>query len=528
MPSFIEKNSTNCCSLIFSIIYIIKSLRNTNIKTVEYTKSIEYLDTNFTKKVYKNGQIIYIKNWINWDDKLAKKYSEKQKWIIVGLEDFDKTYYYEIQPFIENSISNLPKTKIQADRILYYPEENESTDINTFREKYENSLILAVIYLCFLNCIPIIQKNNVRILNTIFQVENLFLKLFQKFININSSYFIDLNFDSTNVLPSINNIIKNIHINILNFFIIENTNVICDAFSNKDLSTKIQSTVINFTSKYKVEFYKKENYNNTQLNTNLSTFFKKYNSNSLPDFPSTFKFKYIKPYGKDSVKESNTINLFNLLCSTFDINSDSMLSVLRYNYDAITDSIYSNLTTPNLNSNIKSNLYSELLVSEKPQNIINQNEIKVGVDGGGKKNKSKRKHNKKNNYNKKNNTKKIYRGGIWGVAAIAAANAGAIAYVAAADAVALIASGAVIATGTGAAIIGGVAVVQVAVAAPVAAVPIGAIAATAIGAAATLTAAPILASIAVITGVGLGLNYMFTGSNNAYTLNVNANQQQEQ
>ena len=141
MRTFVENNSENICTLIFSLIYLVKSLRNNNIKQVEYTKSIDYTDPYFKNKIYTNGDIIYIKNWENWDENLKKKYSRNQKWQIIKFFDEDGIISYQILPYFENKFFSNEKMFIiiTSDRILPIDSDGKFTDnIDNFREKYEN------------------------------------------------------------------------------------------------------------------------------------------------------------------------------------------------------------------------------------------------------------------------------------------------------------------------------------------------------------------------------------------------------
>ena len=62
MNTFVENNKEKICSLLFSIMYLVKSLRNKNIETIAYTKQVDYLDKQFINKIYTNNELIYVKN----------------------------------------------------------------------------------------------------------------------------------------------------------------------------------------------------------------------------------------------------------------------------------------------------------------------------------------------------------------------------------------------------------------------------------------------------------------------------------
>ena len=247
MSTFVEKNKEKICSLIFSTIYLVKSLRNKNIKTIEYTKQVDYLDKQFINKIYANNEIVYVKNL---DEKIQKKYNKSQKWRIIQFYDYEGEFMYEIEPYFEsNIITNNTKISVRPDKILSSTEEEKIVeDVNTFREKYENSFLLYVIYFCFYNCVAIINKTNVKIINLFLNNQILFDKLMKKIIDMNKSYFTDLNFDMNNLLPSINNIIKNIQINILRIFNIQSDESICDLSKSKQLQEIVMTNIMNFTT----------------------------------------------------------------------------------------------------------------------------------------------------------------------------------------------------------------------------------------------------------------------------------------
>jgi len=453
MNTFVEKNKEKLCSLIFSTIYLVKSLRNKNIKNIEYTKEVVYLDSQFLNKIYANNEIVYVKNL---DEKIQKKYNKNQKWRIIQFYDYEGEFMYEIEPYFEsNIITNNTKISVTPDKILSSLEEEKIVeDVNTFREKYENSFLLYVIYFCFYNCVTIISKNNAKIINLFLNNQILFDKLMKKIIDMNKSYFTDLNFDMNNLLPSINNIIKNIQINILKIFNIQSDESICDLSKSKQLQEIVMTNIMNFTSNYKIQFVKKENYESNKLNSDLSVFYESYNKLSIPEIPANIKINYITPYGKN-ISESNSIDLFNIFCKTFNINSDAMLSVLKYNYNASTNSLI------NYNKS-KLQLKSGLTQKERTDMKINTNSNlkELSVSSGGKK-------SKKNKKSKHNGSKKIYKGGLWAVAALAAAAQGITGYIAASEVAAAIAAGcAVVAPGGGLIAGGGGAVLM---AAPVAA-----------------------------------------------------------
>jgi hypothetical protein len=455
MSTFVEKNKEKLCSLIFSTIYLVKSLRNKNIKNIEYTKEVVYLNSQFINKIYANNEIVYVKNL---DEKIQKKYNKNQKWRIIQFYDYEGEFIYEIEPYFEsNIITNNTKISVTPDKILSSIEEEKIVeDVNTFREKYENSFLLYVIYFCFYNCVTIISKSNAKIINLFLNNQILFDKLMKKIIDMNKRYFTDLNFDMNNLLPSINNIIKNIQINILRIFNIQSDESICDLSKSKQLQEIVMTNIMNFTSNYKIQFVKKEIYESNKLNSDLSVFYESYNKLSIPEIPANIKLNYITPYGKN-ISESNSIDLFNIFCKTFNINSDAMLSVLKYNYNASTNSLI------NYNKS-KLQLKTGLTQKERTDMKINTNSNlkELSVSSGGKKSK------KKNRKSKHNGSKKIYKGGLWAVAGLAAAAQGITGYIAASEVAAAIAAGcSVVAPGGGLIAGGGGAVLM---AAPMAAV----------------------------------------------------------
>ena len=441
MSTFVEKNKEKLCSLIFSTIYLVKSLRNKNIKNIEYTKEVVYLNSQFINKIYANNEIVYVKNV---DEKIQKKYNKNQKWRIIQFYDYEGEFMYEIEPYFEsNIITNNTKISVTPDKILSSIEEEKIVeDVNTFREKYENSFLLYVIYFCFYNCVTIISKSNAKIINLFLNNQILFDKLMKKIIDMNKSYFTDLNFEMNNLLPSINNIIKNIQINILRIFNIQSDESICDLSKSKQLQEIVMTNIMNFTSNYKIQFVKKENYESNKLNSDLSVFYESYNKLSIPEIPANIKFNYITPYGKN-ISESNSIDLFNIFCKTFNINSDAMLSVLKYNYNASTNSL--------INYN-KSKLQLKTGLTQKEQTDMkintNSNLKELSVSSGGKK-------SKKNRKSKHNGSKKIYKGGLWAVAGLAAAAQGITGYIAASEVAAAIAAGCVVVAPGGGLIAGG-------------------------------------------------------------------------
>jgi hypothetical protein len=436
MNTFVENNKEKFCSLIFSTVYLVKSLRNTNINTIEYTKQVDYLDKQSKNKIYSNNEIVYVKNL---DKKSQNPYSTNQKWRITQFYDYEGEIIYEIEPYFENNIitnNNNNKILITPDNILSSLEEEKIVEnIDTFREKYENSFLLYVIYFCFYNCVTIINKTNVKIINLFLNNQVLFDKLMKKIIDMNKNSFTNLDFEIDIVLPSINNIIKNIQINILKIFNIQSYESICDLNKSKELQDAVVSNILNFTTNYKIQFVKRENYKSNKLNSDLYVFYDSYNKLSIPEIPANIKINYITPYGNNNnIRNSNIINLFNIFCKTFNINSDAMLSVLKYNYNATTNSI--------INYN-KSNL--ELKSGLTQQNLV-KNEAKlqekVTVSTGGKK-------------SKHNCSKKIYKGGVWPVAALLLAGKSMTAYVAISDVAAAIAAGWAVIPGGGGLIAGG-------------------------------------------------------------------------
>jgi hypothetical protein len=459
MNTFVENNKEKICLLIFSTIYLVKSLRNKNIKTIEYTKQVDYINNQFIHKIYRNNEIVYVQNL---DEKIQKKYNRNQKWKIIQFYDYDGEIMYEIEPYFENGIiSDNTKTLITPDKIVSsINEEKIVEDINTFREKYENSFLLYVIYFCFYNCITIISKNNAKIINLFLYNTDLFDELMKKIINMNKIYFTDLNFDMNNVLPSINNIIKNIQINILKIFKIESYELICDLSNSKEFQQAVMSNVMNFTTNYKIQFVQKENYELNNLSTDLSVFYESYNKLLIPEIPANMKINYKIPYGKN-ISESNNIDLFNIFCKTLNINSDSMLSVLRYNYNASTNYIIDYKSKSKLK--LKTGLTQQEQINMKISPNVNLKELSVST--GGKKSK---KINKKN---KHKISKKIYKGGIAAVAFLAAAAEGFTAYIAASEVAAAVAAGCTV-VGKGIAVIHGTPVVLMAAPAAAATAPI--------------------------------------------------------
>ena len=85
-------------NLIFSFLYIVRSFRNSNIDNITYLESFDY-STNFNKKIYKNGDIVYIKNWNTLDESIKKKYQSNQKWKIVYFYEDNGFYSYDIKPY---------------------------------------------------------------------------------------------------------------------------------------------------------------------------------------------------------------------------------------------------------------------------------------------------------------------------------------------------------------------------------------------------------------------------------------------
>jgi len=451
MTSFIENNKEKFCSLIFSIIYLVKSLRNTNIKNIEYTKQVDYLDKQFVNKIYSNNEIIYVKNL---DEKIQKKYTSNQKWIITQFYDYEGKYMYEIEPYFENRVlTNTTKILITPDKIVNSTmEEKNVEDINTFREKYENSFLLYVIYFCFFNCVTTISKTNAKIINVFLNEPILFNKLMKKIVNMNKNYFTDLNFEMNNVLPSINKIIINIQLNILKIFNIQSDELICDLTKSKELQQTVMSNVMNFTTNYKLQFVKKENYDFTKINTDLSLFYEAYNKLIIPEIPANIKINYKTPYVNNkniSISESKDIDFFNIFYKTFNLNSDAMLSVLKYNCNASTNSLI------NYNKS-KLELKSGLTQQERNDMKINTttNLKELAVSSGGKKSK----HNKsKHKKSKHKFSKKIYKGGVVAVSALGATGG----YILATELSAAASAGYAM-VGTGVSYLGGVPVVLVA------------------------------------------------------------------
>jgi hypothetical protein len=443
MNTFVENNEENFFKIIFSTIYLVRSLRNTNIKTIEYTKCIDYKNTNFINKIYANNEIIYVKNL---DEKIQKKYNRNQKWRIIQFYDYNDEFMYEIEPYFENRITlnNTNKIVITSDKILSsIPEEKIVEDINTFREKYENTFLLYIIYFCFYNCIPIINKNNLKILNFILNNQILFDKLIKKIIDMNKIYFTNLNFDMNNLLPSINNIIKNIQINILKIFNIQSNELIFDLSKSKDVQKVIMTNIMDLTTNYKIQFFQKENYENSVAISDLSLFYESYDKLKIPEIPVNIKINYKIPYDRN-ISESKNIDIFNIFCKTFNINSDAMLSVLKYNFNASTNYL--------INYQSKLELKSGLTQQEQINMKIvpNFNLKELSVSTGGKKSKKNKKRNKRRI------SKKIYKGGLWAVEALTLAAQGVTGYIPASDVAAAIAAGCtVVAPGAAATILGG-------------------------------------------------------------------------
>ena len=193
MSSFIEVNKLNNYDFIFSLLYMVRTIRNPNINNVTYLENLSYVNKNFNKKIYKNGDIIYIKSWNTWDESLKKKYKSNQKWIIVYFYDKNNEFSYDIQPYFEKSIiSDNTKINIDSDRVLIVDEEQITTNILEFRKKYENSFLIIMLYLCFLNCLTILSEENNHIFRILFKSPEIFLKIFEKNINTNSYLFENL------------------------------------------------------------------------------------------------------------------------------------------------------------------------------------------------------------------------------------------------------------------------------------------------------------------------------------------------
>ncbi len=76
--------NTEICSVIFSILFLVKSLRNSNITTITYKTDVQYSDKENSHNIYRNNSIIYIKNWNTLGN---KKYKSSQKWQIVNVDE---------------------------------------------------------------------------------------------------------------------------------------------------------------------------------------------------------------------------------------------------------------------------------------------------------------------------------------------------------------------------------------------------------------------------------------------------------
>ena len=150
MPS-LEKYHDNFYELIFSILYLVKSLRNTDIKNITYIENVDYNDSNFEKKIFQNNEIIYVTGGIGG-------YKDSQKWRVVQFNDTNGVYSYDIEPYNDNGAPTKIKQQITSDRMRSI---DENKTINTsigFREKYENKFLLCVIYLCFIYCFPLLNE----------------------------------------------------------------------------------------------------------------------------------------------------------------------------------------------------------------------------------------------------------------------------------------------------------------------------------------------------------------------------------
>ena len=504
MRTFVENNTENICSFIFSLIYLVKSLRNNNISHVEYTKTLDYIDPYFKNKIYMNGDIIYVKDWENWDVSLKKKYSKNQKWIINNFFDDDGIISYKITPYFENKILSVEKKLIiiTSDRILPISSEvNFNDSINNFREKYENQFLFIIIYLCFLNCFPIINNSNPLIINTLVLNDYFFIETLKYLIEINKSIFLDLNFEISNTIPNINNIIKRIYISIFKTFAIDN-HELCDAFKNKNLSYKNQSEIMNMITNYKIQFVNNDLYSSYSVQTDVSSYYKKYNLNKFPDLPGSIKFKYINSFGKNNTRESINLNLLNYMCKAFNIQSDPFLSVIKCNFNICTNSVISFQE-----KKLQSGLNLSEIVNIRQSQYISYPEISVRTGG---------KKTKKNKLKriKKSKTKKIYKGGTWDFAYAALAKAGTICYVNGPTAVALINAGIGEAVaGGGKEILGRLALagsVQIVITGTTTAST--AVATTAAVGAAAVSSAPVVIVGAALTGLVYAGYYLMNGN----------------
>jgi len=321
-----------------------------------------------------------------------------------------------------SDINNLLNTK-----------QSEAQNITTldFRNKYENSFLLVMIYLCMTDCAYYLAKQSyfsgknkhklTSLLNTKHVLDNIYnvIKLQEK-DETDINIFTNISFDAnmkTKIIQIIDKLYKQIFSSIVN-----DETMMTSRFVNNEIlmydflkEKENQDSQIN---KYITSFYKNYGFkftsSDSKIKANLSDYFKTANLSELPDVPYTLQF-----VSKSAIKDQ--FNLLDILCQSLNVDVDMMKNTLKTQYSKV-------LAQPNIDNKLS---YSFMKTGTPMINnymTLNNNSQKHVNVGG----------TRKKNQRKKQNTKKAFmKGGVWTTAAIiAAVKAGQIIY-ATAEAVAL-------------------------------------------------------------------------------------------
>jgi hypothetical protein len=399
--SSLEKYHDNFYELVFSILYLVKSLRNADITNITYIENVDYNDSNFQKKIFMVNEIIYVTGGG------IRGFKDNQKWRVLQFYDNNGVYSYDIEPYNENGTPTQIKQLITPDRMRSIDEDKTTVTSFVFREKYENKFLLCVIYLCFVYCFSLMTED---IKDSLMGTSE-FNKLMKTVISENMYLFNDLSF-SENLKEKIELIMVTIQKSILKQFNIDSDKLI--GLMNYD-----PKKLMTLLGNYKLKFTNTKNTNNTTLKTDLYNYYESCDIFKLPELPTDFQVLY------NTNTKSNNINLFNILCTAFHIEPDAMLSVARYNLNNTLNDIN------NFNSNKSTSLTGlkmEEIMKEKVEipNVFNK---ALTMRAGKKK------------IRKTKNNKKKYKGGVVLVSMIGSAALGTTFYIAAADYAAFVAAG---------------------------------------------------------------------------------------
>lgn len=512
MPSLIKEKRLEYCAGIFSLLYIVKSLRRKNVESISFEESVEYLEALLKpgeKKICKLGEIIFCKEGLTVG---KTTFPRSQTWKVVSVIDMDNGDY-QIAPYSFPNAKNYKIIKNINDFTSFYY-ETQSLPVLQFRQKYENLLIILVIYLCFLNCLQIVIDIDIKFMS-LFKNDGKFMTLLLSAIRHTKHLFDNLDISSTSATPppsdfwytlfgkaaveipgsGLKGIIAEVHKIILEKVFSTETNVFDGLFNQRfarEFSNKVTSTMVMFAQSKIQNYSKEEDYYTRVVNEEeenpkkLTTFFKKMDSSKIPSLPLKLVFNYKSGGGGKQIGggSSKPIDLFQLTCNLFDIQPDAMLTIIKKNFNKSMSKFDFTDSSLKLDTQKLTGLSLEEKKTLEPT-LFTRLRRRIGfVANGG----SKRKY-----------TKKMYKGGLWPLAAVVAAKLGTIAYVAAGT---MLPAG-VVATGGGVSTIGGIGVIQVMV----------------VGGS-SVVAAPILLTAGGILALGGSAYYYLSGGNSSPVLNT--------